>query len=73
MTREDAKEYAYMQENAVFSGLYVDEECILRKTNPDIGLQHFATRCKCCTYTFNGVPFKQPLTTLENSGYKEEI
>lgn len=57
MDYESAKEVVCVGESSFFSGLYVDEEGFLRKVNPDIDEETLEPSCKCCTHTFNGVPF----------------
>lgn len=44
-------------ESSYFSGLYVDEEGILKKTNPDLKAVDMEPFCSCCTHTFNGKLF----------------
>jgi hypothetical protein len=46
-----------VDESTYVSGLYVDENGLLQKVNPHLGVDSLYPRCKCCTHTFNGVPF----------------
>ena len=55
--RELAPELVRIGESAYFSGLYVDEEGVLRVVNPDLDEGSLEPDCGCCTHTFNGVPF----------------
>ena len=41
-------------ENSYFSGLYVDEEGVLRVVDPELTAETFLPGCTCCTHTFNG-------------------
>ena len=41
-------------ENSYYSGLYVDEEGILRVVDPELTAETFLVSCTCCTHTFNG-------------------
>lgn len=57
LRQEDEKDYVRTGEASYFSGLRVDAEGRLQRVNPDIGPDSLAPFCKCCTHTFNGVPF----------------
>ena len=52
-----ANEVVGLGENAYFSGLFIDEAGILRIVNPSLNESSFKPLCKCCTHTFNGVPY----------------
>ena len=39
------------------SGLYVDDAGILQLVDPELGEDTLEPSCKCCTHTFNGLPF----------------
>ncbi|HKS25469.1 MAG TPA: hypothetical protein VJZ76_21950 [Thermoanaerobaculia bacterium] len=54
LERED---YVRVGESTYFSGLYVDENGLLQKVNPDLGAGDLDPSCRCCTHTFNGIPF----------------
>lgn len=54
---EDRQDYVRTGESSLFSGLYVDEDNILRVVNPDIGPSTLEPSCPCCTHSFNGVAF----------------
>ncbi|WP_083251746.1 MULTISPECIES: hypothetical protein [Pseudomonas] len=57
MEFELANEVVRVGESSYYSGLYVDEEGVLRVVNPDVDEAVLEPLCKCCTHTFNGVPF----------------
>lgn len=44
-------------ESSYFSGLYVDEDGILRIVDPDLRPEKLTPSCTCCTHTFNGIRF----------------
>ena len=56
---ESSSEVVRTGESTYFSGLYVDENGILRVVNPDIDENTLEPLCKCCTHTFNGVSFSK--------------
>ncbi len=41
-------------ESSYFSGLYVDENNLLQKCNPQLNPDNMEKFCNCCTHTFNG-------------------
>lgn len=43
-------------ENSYYNELFVDENGVLQKIQPNYNVNHFYPRCWCCTYTFNGIP-----------------
>ncbi len=59
LNREQAQDYVRLDESSYYSGLYVDEQGILKVTNPDINESTLRPFCKCCTHTFNGIVFEQ--------------
>lgn len=44
-------------EGTWYSGLYVDEENVLRRVDPDLRNEDLFPSCGCCTHTFNGEKF----------------
>ncbi len=42
-------------ESSRYSGLYVDENNLLQKVNPELTNEMLYPSCDCCTHTFNGV------------------
>jgi hypothetical protein len=55
----ERQERACLGESSYFSGLYVDEQGRLRIVNPELTAERMTPNCRCCTHTFNGVPFGQ--------------
>ncbi len=55
--RDGAEPYIAVSGSSYFSGLYVDEEGVLRKVDSALDETSLAPSCKCCTHTFNGKPF----------------
>jgi hypothetical protein len=41
-------------ESSYYSGLYIDENNILQKVDPNVKNEDFIPSCWCCTKTFNG-------------------
>jgi hypothetical protein len=56
---EDQKEYICIGESSYCSGLFVDENNILRVVHPNINHTTMTPFCTCCTHTFNGVRFSK--------------
>ena len=54
---DSANDYILVGESTYFSGLYIDEIGILRIVNPELDENSLKPFCKCCTHTFNGIPF----------------
>jgi hypothetical protein len=57
----ERREMVRAGESSYYSGLYVDDEGILRAVNPDLRAADLAPYCSCCTHTFNGERFGLPL------------
>ncbi|MBW4795191.1 hypothetical protein [Pseudomonas tolaasii] len=55
----DKKEYVRTDESTYYSGLWVDEEGVLQKVNPQLTPEKMKPFCDCCTHTFNGVVLLQ--------------
>jgi hypothetical protein len=53
----ERKPYILAGESSFYSGMYVDEAGILQLVDPSLGPSSLTPTCKCCTHTFNGVPF----------------
>lgn len=52
-----SKDYAYfINENAYWSKLIVDENGILQLMDATLHNENFVPTCSCCTHTFNGKP-----------------
>ena len=41
-------------ENSYFSGLFIDDDGVLRVVDPELSAKTFLPSCSCCTHTFNG-------------------
>jgi len=52
-----SQDYIRTGESSYFSGLWVDDENVLRLVDASIGPASLAPFCACCTHTFNGKPF----------------
>ncbi len=57
LTEAERQDCVRLGESSYYSGLYVDDDGLLRLVNPDIGPSSLMPQCKCCTHTFNGVRF----------------
>lgn len=44
-------------ESSYYSGLYVDEDGLLQRVDPDLTAESMTPACTCCTHTFNGTLF----------------
>lgn len=44
-------------ESSYYSALYIDNDNILRRVNPELNASSYEPSCPCCTHTFNGVKF----------------
>jgi hypothetical protein len=53
----ERREVVRVGESTYYSGLYVDDEGILRIVNPELRPESLVPSCTCCTHTFNGVRF----------------
>lgn len=52
---EEKEDVVRIGESSYYSGLYVDEQGILQKVNPDYNKAQDLITCNCCTFTLNGV------------------
>ncbi|VVQ13439.1 hypothetical protein [Pseudomonas fluorescens] len=57
---DDRKDIVRLGESAYFNGLFVDEQKQLQIVNPQLSVEEMKPHCRCCTHTFNGVPFGLP-------------
>ncbi|WP_207625711.1 hypothetical protein [Niastella populi] len=57
LNEEKKKDYIRVGESTYFSGLFVDENRILQKNNPNLRAIDMKPFCSCCTHTFNGKIF----------------
>ena len=53
----ERRDVVLVGESTHFSGLYVDDDGVLRLVNPDLGPEAMTPACTCCTHTLNGVRF----------------
>jgi hypothetical protein len=53
----ERKSHVRAGESSFYSGMYVDDAGILQVVDPSLGPSSLAPSCKCCTHTFNGIPF----------------
>jgi len=60
----ERQRYVRYGESSFFSGMYVDEAGLLQVVDPSLGPSSLVPSCKCCTHTFNGVPFTRPFAGL---------
>jgi hypothetical protein len=54
---DERREIVRTGESSYFTGLYVDDEGILRMVNPVLRAEDLTPSCSCCTHTLNGVRF----------------
>ena len=59
----ERKSYVRVGEASYYSGMYVDEAGILQLVDPSMGPSSLDPACKCCTHSFNGVPFTRPFVS----------
>ena len=57
LQKSNARDYVRVGESTYFSGLFVDDDGLLKVVNPDINETTLTPDCKCCTHTFNGKVF----------------
>jgi len=56
-TEAERREFVRVGESSYFSGLYVDEQGLLKFVNSELRPQDMQPSCTCCTHTLNGVRF----------------
>jgi hypothetical protein len=44
-------------ESSYYSGLFIDDAGLLQIVDPTIDVNDLYPHCKCCTHTFNGIPY----------------
>ena len=47
-------------ESSRYSALYIDENNLLQKVDPELTNEKLTPSCPCCTHTFNGKPLMLP-------------
>jgi hypothetical protein len=62
----DKERDSFMVGNARFNTLFVDNDGLIQKVNPDLKNEDFDESCYCCTHTFNGKPLNNKYKTLNN-------
>ncbi|MBT2300346.1 hypothetical protein J7E70_07700 [Variovorax paradoxus] len=55
------------QESSYYSGMHVDAEGLLQIVDPSMSPSSLVPQCKCCTHTFNGIPFTRPFAGLRGT------
>ena len=55
--RESGEAVVHVDENTYYSGLFVDDDKILRVVAPEITADSLEPTCSCCTHTLNGERF----------------
>ena len=58
--QNNRRELVRIGESSFYSGLFVDENNILRQVNPLLAAEDVPVTCTCCTYTLNGVRITKP-------------
>ena len=56
-TEDERSATVRVGESSYFSGLFVDEDGLLRVVDPSVTNETLLPCCSCCTHTFNGKPF----------------
>lgn len=55
---DEKQDVVCTDENSYYNGLFVDDNGILQKVNPEFSNTQLLIHCTCCTASFNGVPIK---------------
>lgn len=50
----DRRDIVRTGESSYFSGLFVDDDGLLQRVNPDLSIEDMEPKCPCFTHTFNG-------------------
>lgn len=59
-------------ESSRYSGLFVDEDNLLQKVNPDYKNEDCIPSCSCCTHTFNGKALIRKYVPSEDKNYSQK-
>lgn len=59
-TEADKQAVVRIGESTYYSGLFVDDQNTLRVVDPKATVETMEPSCRCCTHTFNGVPYIRP-------------
>lgn len=57
LNENEKTDFIRVGESSFYSGLFVDENGLLQKCNPNLDASTMKLFCDCCTHTFNGVVF----------------
>ena len=57
--KEDASAVVRTGESSYFSGLYIDDNGLLKIVDPETSKKSLEPLCACCTHTFNGILFEK--------------
>jgi hypothetical protein len=57
LSENDKEDFVRIGESSYFSGMYIDEEGILKLSNPTLESTELKHYCECCTHTFNGLEY----------------
>lgn len=57
LSDNDKEDVVRIGESSYFSGMYIDEEGILKLSNPTLNPTELKHYCECCTHTFNGIEY----------------
>lgn len=67
------RDYVGCDESTYYSGLYVDDDNILQKVNPNLKNEDLYPSCWCCTHTFNGTPFQKTWKDFNDKQAREKV
>lgn len=67
-TELERQAVVHMGESTHYTGLYVDDDGVLRVVDPDLRPEHLTPYCACCTHTLNGVPFSRSARPPDRGG-----
>jgi hypothetical protein len=66
----EKRDYVRLGESSLWSGLYVDENNVLQKVNPDLKNEDLYPWCSCHTHSFNGEPLVNKFEGIDTLGTK---
>lgn len=70
--KTDKKDIVRVDESTYYSGLFIDEDNILRKVRPELRNEDLYPSCPCCTHSFNGKPFNNKYTLEQGFIIRED-
>jgi hypothetical protein len=59
LCESERRDYIRTDEASYFSGLFVDDQGLLAIVAPELTAANMTTFCRCCTHSFNGIPYGQ--------------